>query len=93
LESTEGSNGSSPLNDRQRRSILDGFSEGSDEHRVLVALLDSDYSRRTLGGVAKSSGLSRSAVRRVFDKLVREGRLVETISSKSGSPLYALRLT
>ncbi len=63
-----------------------------DEQKILNALLNSAYVRRSLGGIARDANLSRQDVRTILTKLIGDGIVVEGRGAKTGNIFYQLRL-
>ncbi|MEH2701164.1 MULTISPECIES: YEATS-associated helix-containing protein [Rhizobium] len=80
---------SAPTNSKP---LLRHYVPDSAEHKILSSLLESQYTRRTIGGIVGSTGLPRAQVRESLAKLIADRKVVETKSAKTQSPLYSLSL-
>lgn len=67
------------------------LAELSDAEKQVVGALASDaYTRRSLSGIMKETGLQRSATEQALEKLINRGLVSRGTSRHTGSPLYQL---
>jgi hypothetical protein len=59
---------------------------------VLNALVNSEYTWRSVGGIAQATNLKRSAVRTALSALKSRSLVTDKISSKTNNPLYQARV-
>jgi hypothetical protein len=80
----------------QTKAVADTMAdfEGSEQERlVLRSLIDSDYVRRSVTGIAKETGLDKREVRNILRNLVARGVVIESPSKRTGSLLYQAKLS
>jgi hypothetical protein len=73
--------------------ILDSFQGTEQEKLVLRSLVDGDYVRRSVTGIAKETGLDKREVRDVLRNLTARGIVTEAQSKRTGSLLYQAKLS
>jgi len=63
--------------------------DGTNEERiVLSSLLNGEYVRRSITGIANETKLSKIDVRKALDSLVKRGAVIQAQSQRTGTLLY-----
>jgi len=73
-------------------TALNFNSYSHDERNVLNALLDPEYDRRTLGGIAGATKIARTTLRPILEKLIGAGVVREIVGEKTGALYYQVQL-
>ncbi|GEM_PF-3851159 len=75
-------------NNDDLKPLLDELSD--EEKRVVRALANEDYTRRSLSGIRKEAELNHSETAQALDQLTHRGLVKQSISKVTGSRLYQL---
>jgi hypothetical protein len=62
------------------------------EQKVLQAIVESEFERRTLGGIASDTSLPYQTIRAALGKLIKMDVVREVIGPRTGNTLYEVRL-
>jgi hypothetical protein len=71
---------------------LDNFQGSGAEKAVMKSLVDTDYVRRSLTGIAKATNLEKSEVRNVLAALAERDLVVSSLSKRTGNLLYQAKM-
>jgi len=63
-----------------------------DERAVIKAFLDGNFSHRSITGLSRDSNLSKQQVREVLANLMKDDKVAQITSSRTGALLYQLKL-